>query len=518
MRSNKDSFFSDAKDSFLQFSKQLLYEINKEIKRNIYKAITNKEPPKEKEPIEYGMFPSNLKRSGGVPFGKARTKYGMQTVYFPKDDNSHKIVLGATRSGKTEWAKQYVVNAKTGVCFIDNADGEAIDDILLSLPDDRLKKTVILDHSDKFNPLCIDLFRLQSDIFNDDESAELWIQFFVSNFDLETQYMTIDLISNACRAVFGVDETTILDVVRMVQSSKARSYFLDKCENKDVLRWWNRYNIKNQKESSHMQTTASFLRRANILMRNRILKYTLGSKNKTKLDYRKWIDEGWTVLIKVPESLGRETVRVIASVHFTNFIQATFSRDNIPKKDRKQFFLIADEPQTWLYKNADKLDDMFSKSAKYGLSLVLLFQSFQQIRKESPALVEIILDNLPDLIVFTTSNNQLRLGKFDLENLPKYHFICRIRDNRDVFLAKSLGKIRQIRKSPPDVVRECKQKYNTNYQIIENKLERKDSIWENEVNIEEIQLDAQIHGLKPNVYPELQKRTKQSSRSFIMLE
>lgn len=173
-----------------------------------------------------------------------------------------------------------------------------------------------------------------------------------------------------------------------------------------------------------------------------ILYCTLG-ETPVPLDYRKWMDEGYTVLIKVPESLGKNVCRIIMSIHAINFWQTALSRDDIPKDKRRIFYLITDEPQTWLSKNADRLDDMFSKARKYGFRVVMLFQSFRQITKESPALLDIMLANEPDLLIFRTTMPHIDLYPLNPETIPRYHFIARVDDNLPFWGTASPTKLQQ---------------------------------------------------------------------------
>jgi hypothetical protein len=431
--------------------------------QNLAKQIVGVEPkPRE----EVYKLPKTLGK--GILFGRAIGTINNPKVHFPKSDVSHKLIVGAAGSGKTELAKQIVLQTE-GVAYLDNADGEAIDDILRALPEERLRKTVVLDHSDPLMPLPISGSEVGSNYYLQDLLMQQWASFFISNFGLEDQYMTLEMLGYACRAVFSVPGTTIMDVIRFIQSPNYRDSILRKIIDKTVKEWWEIFN----KQSTGMQSqvVSSFLRRAGIIQQHRILNYTLGSYQ--VLPYRQWLDEGWTVLIKAPESLGALVCRTIMSLHMLQFWQATLLRDNVEQKKRKTFYIIADEPQTWLSNNADLLDDMFSKARKYGLRLICLFQSLEQVSKESPALMRIMLHNSPDIICFRTHADQgKQLGlTIDTSKMPKWHFAGKV--NNEEFLGKGLGKLKPIREDISPIIRTSKQKYNRYWQQLENERVKK---------------------------------------------
>lgn len=471
--------------------------LGEEAGRLVSYVLTGKAPkPKEPEPEE---SPPRRLFSPGTLFGYWKGK----PIHFRPNDHRHKIVLGATGTGKTVWAKNLVIN-RPGIAYLDNADGRAAEEILRSLPADRLSKTIFLDHSDKCYPLPIGFVTPATDIFAQDAITAQMVDFFETNFGVEGQYMTTELISYACRAAMALEGATLLDVVKVASDPHYRENVLAQLgrEHRSTIDWWERFaSLSHAKQA---QVSESFLRRAGILFRDRFLKYTLGHPAKN-LDYLKWINEGYTVIIRAPESLGKLTVRVIMAIHALNFWSAALSRDNVHPSKRTPFLLVADEPQTWLSRNEDTLDDIFSKARKYGFGMVCLFQSFKQISKESPALLRIILDNQPDLIVFGTSKDQIELP-FNPEELPKYHFIAKV-EGAEPFVARAPGLPKVIREDVQDFLKEQRDLYNYVWRDIDNAIEK-----------EGCTCARLRHGFKEMSPPGSRLETKRSSGSYTIIE
>ncbi len=456
--------------------------------------------------------PRHLLR-GTVPLGKVQGKWSRRTVYFPKGDNRHKIVVGATGAGKTEWAKNYVVSRPGGVAYMDNTDGSGAESILKALPRERLEKTVLLDHSNKHWPLPMGMAEKAGDVFAEDAITAQWVAFFEANFEVEGQYMTTELIAYACKAVFSVPGCTILDVVRIVQEEPFREWVLNRVHDKDTLKWW-RERFGRLSENEQKQVRASFLRRAGILFQDRVLKYTLGQAPAEPLPYRKWMDEGYTVIIKATEGLSAATVRTIMALHALNFWRAALSREDTQK--RTPFMLIADEPQTWLSKNADTLDDIFSKARKYGFGIMCLFQSFKQVAKESPALLRIMLDNYPDLVVFRTSKEQAQLP-FNPEELPKYHFGARV-DGSEWFTAKAPALAKAVRQNVIPFKQAQRERWNQDWQRVQNDIDRREHVCQDAVNISGQGPESQSSGLGSTWSHGSRKETGESSGSSLIFD
>lgn len=471
--------------------------LGEEAGRMVSYIVTGK-PPKPKEPEPAEPAPRKLFKPG-VLFGYWKGK----PIHFKPTDHRHKIVLGATGTGKTVWAKNLVIS-RPGIAYMDNADGLAAEEILRSLPEERLSKTVFLDHSDKRFPLPIGFISPATDVFSQDAVTAQMVDFFETNFGVEGQYMTTELISYACKATMALEGSTLLDVVKMVSNTDYRQSTLARLggEHQDTLNWWDRFDSLSPAKRS--QVSESFLRRAGILFRDRFLKYTLGYPAKN-LDYLKWINEGYTVIVRAPASLGKLTVRVIMAIHALNFWSAALSRESVHPSKRTPFLLVADEPQSWLSRNEDTLDDIFSKARKYGFGMICLFQSFKQISKESPALLRIMLDNQPDLIVFGTSKEQVDLP-YNPEELRKYHFIGKI-NGAEPFVAKAPGLPKVVSQDTKVFIAEQKARFNCPWQEIDNIIAKG-----------EYDCAPQTHGLIKPLSPGLPKETRRSSNSYTIIE
>lgn len=451
-----------------------------------------------------------IPKYSGVPFGLIQGRL----IRFPAGDHRNKVIFGAAGSGKTEFAKNLVINAGGSIAYIDNADGESIDDIINCI--ENLDNVILLDHSNKRFPLSVGYIQPTGDIFLDDEIVNKWVTFFITNFDIDDQYMTQEVLTYACKAVFAQKRATVLDVINVIKDESYRAHILKKLSPsryQDVFEYWGKF--EQYSPAMQAQITASILRRASALFRDRYMVYTLGQIPKKPLEYRKWMDEGKIVLIKVPETLGRQAVRIIVSMHVLGFWRAALSRDNVPQNERTPFTLIADEPQTWIGKNADMIDDIFSKARKYKLSFITLFQSLKQIQKQSATLLDIILDNEPDILVFKTTNNQLQYLNITPEPdpLPPFHFYLKTREGQ--WVVKALPPKKPKYNHAKSFIETSRARWNKPYQQVEREIYERRSAWQ---NIGGQILESRKIGSRHSVNPGYNQETMKSCDSSIIIK
>jgi hypothetical protein len=377
---------------------------------------------------------------GEVAFGKV----GERRLYFPPDDNRHKLFVGPSRSGKTENALQYALGlarAGRGLCYMDCADGEALDRLRDGLDAPSAERLVVLDFGDLTHPMPIGIDLQGASENAVDEVVTWWADFFSRNYGLDQQFATQEILHYACKTAFSVPGATLLEVVAVVADPGVRARFLDELPpDSDVRDWWLDFESRYSGDQQ-ANLTASFLRRAHLVLANTALRNMVCQRPHAPMEWRRWMDENRVVLVRVPESLGPLAVRTAMSLVLLNWWAAALSRGPTAQKTRQRFTVIADEPQTWLRGNQDLLDGFFSRSAKYGLLVVCLFQSLHQVSRESSPLLPIILDNNPDLLLFEDAVKQVR--DVNLPPVPRYHFIAKV-CGQAPFAAEALGVVKPV--------------------------------------------------------------------------
>ncbi len=121
------------------------------------------------------------------------------------------------------------------------------------------------------------------------------------------------------------------------------------------------------------------------------------------------MDNSQILLLKLDRGRLKENADLIGSLFMTKLKLAAFSRSQIPKEQRAQFYLYIDEFQNFASKT---FIELLSESRKYGLSLILAHQNLTQLPEE---LQDSILTNCGIQVSF-------RASRKDAERLSKEFF------------------------------------------------------------------------------------------------
>ena len=475
-----NEFMLDCVEEGIDIGKEVGNEICDAVLEGVFMIDTDKEGKDEEEKVKLNR---NLKK-GNIPIGEAVNHFGSPAVYYPDNHNRHLKIRGATDTGKTTLGVNLAVHKASngeGLAFMCNDDGKSVDRILKMLPESELDRVVLLDHSDTRYPLPLGDFRKTDDYFLNDKIMERWIKLFEDHFCMKDMYSTQNFVAKAIKSIFELEEGNMYDVIRLAQEEEYREYVKNKLTDETLINYWDDFSF------SKLNGADAFLRRASqIFERERYLKYTFACDSVSEIDYRKWMDQGKIVLIKMPESLGENIVNMLATIHINKLWRAILSRDDIPESQRRQFMFFSDEPQTWLNSsNADRVKQMFSKSRKYGVSLSLMFQSNNNITGISNELMNIIIDNCPDRVYFQTNSVNEDLKPHDVSEIPIHHCVYKPR-NHDPVLLNTFPPLDYKRNSIKKIKDKFRVKYNLNYTVADRKIrERRKTLCQKEANIKE---------------------------------
>lgn len=84
-----------------------------------------------------------------------------------------------------------------------------------------------------------------------------------------------------------------------------------------------------------------------------------------KLDFRKVMDEGKILLVKLPKGkLQEEIMGFLGAMFVTKMFQSAMGRQSVSKSERRPFFLYVDEFQNFA---TETFNEILSEARKYGL-------------------------------------------------------------------------------------------------------------------------------------------------------
>jgi hypothetical protein len=120
------------------------------------------------------------------------------------------------------------------------------------------------------------------------------------------------------------------------------------------------------------------------------------------------MDEGRVLIVNLGKGqLGADVSNVLGGLIVSCLMHAAYSREDLPEKDRKPFFLYIDE---FHHFTTDAIAGMLSELRKYGVAVILANQHLGQLSEMVRAA---IFGNVGTMLIF-------RVGADDAGVLAKY--------------------------------------------------------------------------------------------------
>ena len=339
----------------------------------------------------------------------------------PPDRVRHLYVIGKTGVGKSKFLAHLMnEDARNGNGFaVIDPHGDLVDEVMASIPEDRIKDVVLFDPTDTefpfaFNPLS--LKSGESKQIGAKGFIDIFKKFFGTNWNPKLEHVLRMIVL----ALYDLKGSTVFDIIRCLTDKDFRYRLIEVIQD-DVVRnfWANEFAGWNQQFNS--EAIMPILNKVGqILSIDMIKNIFSGSEN--KIDFRKIMDEKKILIVNLPKGkLQEEIMGFLGAMIVTKLYQAAMTRADIQQKDRIPFYLYIDEFQNFA---TDTFSEILSEARKYGLSLHVAHQFLSQI----PAhLQNAVFGNVWTFVSFRVSMDDApkiesylapQVSDYDLGNLP----------------------------------------------------------------------------------------------------
>lgn len=295
------------------------------------------------------------------------------------DRTRHFYIIGKSGAGKSVFlnfmARQDIQNGE-GVCVID-PHGDLIEDLLLYVPKERAKDVIIFNPADTERPMGLNILDVSSPEQMDMASSnatEIFIKLFGDEiFGPRIQHY----FRNACLTLMEDPEegATLIDVPRIFTDDEFMKYKVSKTKNPVVKSFWeNEYANTGQRERQEM--IPYFSAKFGPFITNTIMRNTIG-QTKSAFDLREIMDNQKILLINLSKGkIGDLNTQLLGLVLVSLIQMAAMSRADMPKEERKDFYLYVDEFQNFA---TDSFATILSEARKYRLNLIMAHQYINQL-------------------------------------------------------------------------------------------------------------------------------------------
>lgn len=413
------------------------------------------------------------------------SKYrGVERPIFIGDDDRrrHMYVIGKTGTGKSQLLEELVmqdINAGKGVAVID-PHGDLITGIMSRIPVSRAEDVIYFDPSDTERPMGLNML----------EAVTEEQKHFVVTSIVGLMYKLYDpmktgiigprfehAIRNAMLTVMCEPGNTFVEVVRILTDAAFVQELLPKVSDPIIRRYWTD-QIAQTADFHKSEVLDYIVSKFGRFVTNKLMRNIIG-QSKSSFDFRKVMDEGKILLVNLAKGkLGEENSNFLGLILVPRILIAAMSRQEMPEKDRRDFYLYVDEFQNFA---TPDFAQILSEARKYRLNLVVANQFIGQMEEE---VKNAVFGNVGSLIAFrvgVTDANYLQhefqptFSETDLINIDKFNaYIKTIVHNEPVKpfsidLTKDMKKITALQnpKIAEAIVQLSRLKYGRSKELVE---------------------------------------------------
>lgn len=357
----------------------------------------------------------------------------------PADARHHLHVPGPTGTGKSTLLINLAMadaRAGRGLAVFD-PKGDLIRDLLDRLPASVGNRLVLIDPDEKAAPAALDLFDLGSDPESVADQlvgvmAKVWAQYWGPRTD--------DLARHAVLTLAHQPGATLADLpVLLVDTAYRRRLIglvrrkLGPVESAGLVAFWAWYDTLTPAQASVQ--VGPLLSKLRAVLSRRFAAQLFGTGVSTfRLSE---VLDGGVLLVRLPPTLGDDTVRLTGSLLLAALLYAASGRADQREADRLDASLILDECQAFLHLPIG-VDDALAQARAWHLCLVLAHQHLGQL---TPRMAAALDANARNKVFFALSPRDAKdlvhhvAPYFEAEDLTRrdaYGIVCRlVIDGRD---------------------------------------------------------------------------------------
>src|SRR5216683_39314 len=335
-------------------------------------------------------------------FRNDRRSFGIRRA----DRRAHMYVIGKTGTGKSTLIetliRQDLLNGE-GLALLD-PHGDLVERVLAGVPAHREADLIYFNVPDYKNPLG----------FNPLESVpaekrplaasgllEVFKKIWADSWGPRLEH----ILRNALLALLDQPETTLADVLRLLDDASFRRDVASRVSNRQVRDFWLR-EYESYPRNFRAEAIAPIQNKVGAFLSHPVL-HAIVTQAKSAFDLRRVMDDGKILLVNLAKGkIGEDAASLLGALVVSGIGLAALGRADIPETERRDFYVYLDEFHSFTTLH---LANMLSELRKYRVNLILAHQYLSQL---DPQVRDAILGNVGTFVSF-------RLGLADAEILEK---------------------------------------------------------------------------------------------------
>lgn len=397
---------------------------------------------------------------------------------YPKDRLQHLYVIGKTGTGKSTLLRnmqiQDIVKGE-GMSLID-PHGDLAEDLLNSIPPQRIKDTIYFDPSDFDKPIGFNLLEKVPR-----KTRPLVASGIVSAFKSiwrDSWGPRLEYVLYLClAALLECEDVSLLGLQRMLYDAAYRTWVINQIKDPLLKVSWEK-EIGGFNKTAFQEAVSPIQNKAGQLFASPAIRNILGQV-KSKISIKEAMDKRMIFLANLSKGkIGEDKANLLGSLLLTKFQVTAMERAYIQEADRVHHYLYVDEFGGF---TSNSFASILSEARKYKLGLTLSHQYSEQV---VPEIQEAIFGNVGSLVSF-------RVGKTDAEKLERefggsyqssqflelnnFEAICKMMNNQTFtfpFRAKMLAPIDLTYDHAQAAIKQSRMRYGTARKKVESKFQR----------------------------------------------
>lgn len=289
----------------------------------------------------------------------------------------HMHILGASGVGKSTLLHSLIsqdIRNGRGLCCLD-PHGDLIENVLNSVPNERIKDVVLIDPSDADHPVGFNVLSAHSDLERELLASDLVALF--RRFSTSWGDNLHSVLANAAMAfLYNAEPGHLGDLRKFLIEKSFRERVLATCTDEDLLYYW-RVEYPLLKTSS----IGSILTRLDAFLRPRVIRNMVCQHR--GLDFGSLMDGSKIILVKLSQGLiGTENSHLLGACIVAKLQQCAMARQQQSAHERVPFFCYIDEFHHFV---TESMAAILSGIRKFNFGLVLAHQNMQQVHNDEIA-------------------------------------------------------------------------------------------------------------------------------------
>ncbi|MDP2671255.1 MAG: type IV secretion system DNA-binding domain-containing protein [bacterium] len=348
-----------------------------------------------------GEPPLNLPTENATLLGETMyrdlsTRFGIKKA----DRRKHMYLIGKTGVGKSTLIKNMIIQDMRngeGVAVLD-PHGQLIEELLEFVPENRIDDVVIFNPADADYPVSLNMLEMvdpRQRTLMADSLVDVFKKYFANSWGPRLEY----ILKNCILTLLEVPNTSLLSITRLLTDKDYRKFIVDKINDPQMKAFWrDEYARMEQNERLITEAISPIQNKVGQFLNSELIRNIVGqAKSTIKVD--DIINRRKLFFVNLASGrIGANNTSLLGAMIVSQLQFAAMRRVDIPEQQRVDFFLYADEFQSFA---TESFAVILSEARKYRLDLTITHQYIEQMPEE---VRDAIFGNVGTLICFGVGN------------------------------------------------------------------------------------------------------------------